>query len=106
MRPPSGSALQIEADDFAVDQTKIDRRLVSRPDLRRPFRHVGGQLAFRHCIGACLATMIHQGDEGRLAVGLVVRQPPHLAKGPIDELRAQLGIEQHDAILDLVQRSL
>jgi hypothetical protein len=48
--------------------------------------------------------VIHQRDERGPAVRLAVRQPPHLAEGPVDELRAQFGIEQNDAELRLVER--
>src|SRR5262245_32324405 len=40
--------------------------------------------------------MIHQRDEGWLAVRLGIRPTPHLAKGATDELGAQLSVEDND----------
>ena len=48
--------------------------------------------------------MIHQRDEWRLAVGLLVRQREIIAKGAIDEFGAGVGVEQHDADVDLIER--
>ena len=50
------------------------------------------------------APVIHQPDEGRFALRDLVGQSPEPAERAVDELRAHLGIEQHDADLGLVER--
>ena len=54
--------------------------------------------------GAGVAAVIHQRDEGRLAVGLLVGQLEIIAEGAVDEFGAGIGIEQHDADIDLIER--
>ena len=54
--------------------------------------------------GAGVAAVIHQRDEGRLAVGLLVGQLEVIAEGAVDEFGAGIGIEQHDADIDLIER--
>jgi hypothetical protein len=48
--------------------------------------------------------MIHQRDKWRLAVGFLVRQRKIMAERAIDELCAGVGIQQHDADVDLIER--
>ena len=62
------------------------------------------QLFLRQFVGAGIAAVIHQRDEGRLAVGLLVGKRKIIAEGTVDEFRAGVGIEQHDADVDLVER--
>ena len=76
-----------------------DRIISVRP------RDEGAQLFFRQFIGAGIAAVIHQRDEGRLAVGLLVGKRKVIAEGAVDEFRGGVGIEQHDAdVVDLIQR--
>ena len=64
----------------------------------------GAQFFFRQFKGAGVAAMIHQRDEGRLAVGLFVGQRKIVAERAVDEFGAGVGVEQHDADVDLIER--
>ena len=67
-------------------------------------RDEGAQFVLRQFVGAGVAAVIHQRDERRLAVGLLVGQREIIAEGAVDEFGAGVGIEQHDADVDLVER--
>ena len=49
------------------------------------------ELILRQLVGAGVAAVIHQRDEGRPAVGLLVGQRKIVAEGAVDEFRAGVG---------------
>ena len=93
-----------EPQHLSVGEVDVDRRGIAGP------HHLGApgdeeaQLVLRQFVGAGIAAVIHQRDEGRLGVGLLVGQRKIVAEGAVDEFRAGVGIEQHDADIDLVER--
>ena len=98
-----GEHLAAAADDLAVCEPDVGRQFVPGLDARGLFRDEidlvpGG--AQRPGI----ASVTHQPDERRFAVGDFVWQVPETAERAVDELRAHLGVEQHHADVGLVER--
>jgi hypothetical protein len=83
---------------------QVDRRLVAGAHQGDTLLDVG--LGQRQREGAAVAGVAHQVAEMRSAVGELRRDAPQLARGAIDETRAQALVEQDHAVVDMVERGL
>ena len=93
-----------EAQHLSVGEIDVDRRGIAGPHHFGALGDEGAQFVLGQFPGAGVAAVIHQRDERRLAVGLLVGQRKIIAEGAVDEFGAGIGIEQHDADVDLVER--
>ena len=92
-----------EAQHLSVGEIDVDRRGIAGPDHFGALGDERAQFVLGQLPGAGVAAVIHQRDEGRLAVGLLVGQREIIAEGAVDEFGARIGIEQHDADVDLIE---
>ena len=102
--PAVGQGGADEAQHLAIAQGDVDRRGIAGPHHLHALRDEGAELILGQLERAGVAAVIHQRDEGRLAVGLFVGQRKIVAEGAVDEFGAGFGVEQHDADIDLVER--
>jgi hypothetical protein len=94
----------LNAQHRAVGAADVARRAFSAADLADTIGDIGVHLIRRHFVSAYVAAVIEQRYVGRPAFGDCIGQPPNLAKGAVDELGTQVGVEQNDACFYLVHR--
>jgi hypothetical protein len=102
--PAVGQHGALEAQHLAAGQPEIARGRIACDDRLDALGDIGLEILSADLIGAGFAAVTHQRGEGGFGRRLGVREAPHLAKGAIDELRAQRGVEQHDSECDIVER--
>ena len=100
-----GQGRILAANDPAFVGVDVERRRIAGLDHRQATCDQRLGLLAARSEDLCLFSELHELDEGRSAVRQLVRSIPDLAEFAVDETRPQVGVEQHHAILALVERA-